>query len=1085
MSRRKSKVTKEKPLERYEDVGPEVIDDHESIVDKIEHVKDQLPSRYSIFQYIIQTFREFKKTKVTYCLGFLACFIVVFVVALMMSVLTHAPVVFLKLAELESGEMDMYILTRGSSGYDFLNYTKVVETLQDNEIYSYSSPRHSLTKGKNEIEFFNPKQCDSITFHQNNFTSWAYYGIPGYTYDNCTETKTDCFEQLCGNSTEADTYLIDSKKEWNIGLGKEWPWEDNIIPAGQIIISEELHDDLDIHTGDDIYVRIKLSSIFLGLWDNAIDKFLDSEEGEEYNPYEDPDKWNHVYAKLNVVDKFKKAYGKISSDYGNVAYFEYNLFIESFSDYFHPEMPKTLKNEILNWDLYENSREIIFNYPPDERYDLYTDSNTDNINQKLVDFASELSYRLGFVQFHTVMVVLTSLNDLEIFSLFLGLILNIITFILLFLSILLIYSLLMVSIETRTFEMGILRMIGMTRGGVVQLLIIQAFCYAIPAWIIGIFAAQIGGMIADIYFNNLTGIPLDANLTLNAFIIATLLGFIIPIISSILPITSALGQNLHDAVDSRRSKTKAVEVRISRSEDKGLSLPLLLVGLFLTIFGFSIYYIIPLSLLAEQLALLLNMFFALLIMMLLGLVMLALNFQRLLEQALTYIVFWWDRPAIRSVVLKNLVAHRSRNRKTTIMYAISLGFIIFIYVSYDVQIRSFIYQEKWDSGTYLNVHASDDPYSDNANRIDLVPGLEAYAESNGYNFAWSTMGLKYVVPDFEHPYGTNIGHVFRESILVWGITPNFFDVAIPGFLQISDKDESSPYSILEQLYTPIGSGSAILGSLYKKDLGLSKLDSQFLLEVPKSNSELFQTESIQKGTSYHRLKPCAFLNGAPYFVFSQFPTIPNQDILVSLPTFLRLTEGYYNTTSEIPLGVFFIKLPDDISDKDLDTVKDDLENIIKYSDYSISVHDYRKNLDSIDEIDLAMRFFFGFTVIIAMAISFFSLVSSMYTNVHEQAKEIGILRALGIPYGWMQRIYIYEAFILVFSSSLMGMFIGTGVGWAVSVQRVLFTQLPVSFEFPALLFFLIFIMATIFSFISSYGPITAMMNRSVVNILRS
>ena len=98
-------------------------------------------------------------------------------------------------------------------------------------------------------------------------------------------------------------------------------------------------------------------------------------------------------------------------------------------------------------------------------------------------------------------------------------------------------------------------------------------------------------------------------MTLNAFLIATLLGIFIPIISSILPIKNALGQNLHDAVDSRRSKSKAVEVRITRSEDQGLSLPLLLIGIFLTTFGFAIYYVIPLSLLAEQLALLLNMFF--------------------------------------------------------------------------------------------------------------------------------------------------------------------------------------------------------------------------------------------------------------------------------------------------------------------------------------------------------------------------------------------------------------------------------------------------------------------------------------------
>lgn len=46
---------------------------------------------------------------------------------------------------------------------------------------------------------------------------------------------------------------------------------------------------------------------------------------------------------------------------------------------------------------------------------------------------------------------------------FLGLVLNIIIFVLLFLSILLIYSLLMVNVDTMTFELGVIRMLGIYR----------------------------------------------------------------------------------------------------------------------------------------------------------------------------------------------------------------------------------------------------------------------------------------------------------------------------------------------------------------------------------------------------------------------------------------------------------------------------------------------------------------------------------------------------------------------------------------------------------------------------------------------
>jgi ABC-type antimicrobial peptide transport system permease subunit len=76
------------------------------------------------------------------------------------------------------------------------------------------------------------------------------------------------------------------------------------------------------------------------------------------------------------------------------------------------------------------------------------------------------------------------------FSLFLGLILNIIVLFIFFLSILLIYSLLMVSVEARTFELGILRMVGMTRTRLAGLVLTQAAFFAVPGIAIGLPVAQ-------------------------------------------------------------------------------------------------------------------------------------------------------------------------------------------------------------------------------------------------------------------------------------------------------------------------------------------------------------------------------------------------------------------------------------------------------------------------------------------------------------------------------------------------------------------------------------------------------------------
>ncbi|KAJ1464020.1 hypothetical protein T484DRAFT_1871550 [Baffinella frigidus] len=43
------------------------------------------------------------------------------------------------------------------------------------------------------------------------------------------------------------------------------------------------------------------------------------------------------------------------------------------------------------------------------------------------------------------------------------------------------------------------------------------------------------------------------------------------------------------------------------------------------------------------------------------------------------------------------------------------------------------------------------------------------------------------------------------------------------------------------------------------------------------------------------------------------------------------------------------------------------------------------------------------TTSIALLVSFFSLTSSMFTNIHEQGKEIGLFRVVGVTRPWIAR----------------------------------------------------------------------------------
>ena len=67
----------------------------------------------------------------------------------------------------------------------------------------------------------------------------------------------------------------------------------------------------------------------------------------------------------------------------------------------------------------------------------------------------------------------------------LGLLFSIIIMLFIVVSILLIYSLLMISVDTKNFETGVLRMLGISKYDTVQMILIQGFFYVIPAIILG------------------------------------------------------------------------------------------------------------------------------------------------------------------------------------------------------------------------------------------------------------------------------------------------------------------------------------------------------------------------------------------------------------------------------------------------------------------------------------------------------------------------------------------------------------------------------------------------------------------------
>ena len=64
---------------------------------------------------------------------------------------------------------------------------------------------------------------------------------------------------------------------------------------------------------------------------------------------------------------------------------------------------------------------------------------------------------------------------------FIGLIFDIVLVMFVIVAILLIYSLLMISVETKTHEIGIMRLVGLTKLGFVGMILTQSACFVLPS----------------------------------------------------------------------------------------------------------------------------------------------------------------------------------------------------------------------------------------------------------------------------------------------------------------------------------------------------------------------------------------------------------------------------------------------------------------------------------------------------------------------------------------------------------------------------------------------------------------------------
>ena len=204
-------------------------------------------------------------------------------------------------------------------------------------------------------------------------------------------------------------------------------------------------------------------------------------------------------------------------------------------------------------------------------------------------------------------------------------------------------------------------------------------------------------------------------------------------------------------------------------------------------------------------------------------------------------------------------------------------------------------------------------------------------------------------------------------------------------------------------------------------------------ENPESNYKSTVTMVLLRESKnlYYQVRNIFNNDRAPGFTMYELPSQRQRNrnsLLTSVPMLSKYAG--YSTVKDVSYERLVVKFKNPSDSALIEAFLKDCKNA-QY--YLPRVDNFNDKKETFDQVTTILDMIFNVIISITMLICFFSLSSSMSANLYESAKEIGILRATGLTRYQIEKLYIYEAFVLVMSSCMLGILIGTVVGFTMTL----------------------------------------------------
>ncbi len=993
--------------------------------------------------FINYAIKENIRRKGFFIICLFGCFIVSLICLITKTIVEQGGLIFFMIGERKYGEMDIILYTNPIErnfaknkpedfyyDYAFINYTKLTQ------------------KMNNYIEEHNPFLSSTIRIK-----------FSGYIFEK---------------NKEISIILINSTQERNIELGRNYPYLP--MKKGECIIHETLKSYI---KNNEIRINIDLKEL---LYNNLL-----------FNYYENKNEFNRNITKLSFINsifstkcKVKQVinnyYGKLKDEDKNIIFMELDYFFEYISKFIPEEILNLFPNyykKLKNINPNHFATSLILNFPKN-RIKYYIESDYNKLLNKAVSYANNLMININNLNKMWIdMPLIRGMQRYNYGSVLLNLILDIIISSLFILSLIFIYSLLIITTETNSFEFGILRLIGTTKKDIIIIIILQCISFSIPAFILAFIVHFHVLNLINNSLKDLINTNINLKISYNSFIFAFFVNFLSPIIAAILPIRSILKKNISNSLNTMINKTTGMKIEIISLEKKEFY-NFINFGLITFLYGASIYYFLPLSLISINFIMLGAIFLWILFGILLGFVILSINIENLLQKYITNILFYYSNSYIKNLIIKNLTAHRIKNRKTSLMYSLSIGVFIMISVGLDLIIQSVKKDIIMNTGSEIFIECvNENYYTSNEIKEDLYNMLK-----NNYieYFSFKTPSFSNLCFESDSTI-QNYGKNLEYNIYIKGISPNYFHTTEKNDLKIFKQNKKlKKYNPSEQLY-------------FKENIGKIGISALFNWEFKANLSSLiFYNIKNKNNKMSFILKPAFLLDSAGGVQMSSVPSNSYQRTsLISLPFYLDLInkcQKFYGKFQNLTfysynnLPIDFINIKLNPNNKNIKETINGIYQIVSESKINYYIWFFNNIKDRIDIISKIIFKIFYVVNSIVIFFCIFNLTSSMTINIFKQKKEIAIMRALGMKKKDVILIYIYEAIILILTNSFIGLIIGSLISYTISIQWQIFTNINIKYSIKISHLIYIFIFSIIGGIISTIIPAYKILKSPISFLIR-